>query len=349
MSKNQPHPEELLSAVFDEESTASVDLPDERRKDLEYQWANLRRDLQALPCPPVDLVAAVREQLSDSPRPQTTPQAATRPSRQQGIRHSWVSTVAVTAALATMVLLLILPRPDADHTDPYRRSVAVLRRHVDRLVPDLDNCNVVVINVAAEVSVEETVREMLGAAEAQGAAVTAMHAEVDEGAEYSAGFLLTSGSEAHAILDSVSENPEQLLWNPSDIGGRSHEEIKQMFLASMRVPTESDKVFGAMYVVNEDSLVVSLEQLPVAASEPSTAVAMTDRREADAPDAVPAAESAAAGRTPLTSAAAAVHADAPSGASPLIVIFRRQHAPSAEEPLPEQGDLRSGTSTPPPV
>lgn len=348
MSDNQSNPEELLSAVFDEESTESVDLSDERRKELEYVWGGLRRDLQALPRSSVDLVAAVGEQLADSARPQTP----------AGVRQSWVSTMAVVATLAAVVLLLILPRATVDRTDSYRRSAAMLRKHVDRLVPDLNDCHVVVINVGAEVSVEETVREMLGAAEAQGAAITAMHAEIDEGAEYSAGFLLTSGSEPHAILDSVSEDPEQLLWNPASIGGRSHEEIKEMFLASMRVPTESDKVFGAMYVVNEDSLVVSLEQLPADAAEPSTAVAVADGPAADidpdshAADADDEMAAKVISPTPVAAAPAAsalVRSADQSEAAPLIVIFRRQSPPSAEETLPGQGDSRSGRTTPPSV
>lgn len=343
MTIGRPHPEEQLSAVFDGESTDPVSLPEERRQELENGWFRLRAELQALPVESCDLVSAVREELSEPTRRGSDEERARR--------TSWVPTLTVLASVAAAIVLLVLPSPDdVDPIEAHRQHVAVLRKHVDRLVPDPARCNVVVINVAAETSVEESVREMLGAAEAQGAAVTALHSQVDEGAEYSAGFLLTSGSEPQAILESMSGDSEQILWNPVNVGGRSHEEIKEMFLASMKVPTESDKVFGAMYVVNEDSLVVSLEQLPADATGESAAAgsvavaARADDQETNAETTSAAVELPAA-----APAADVVSRGEAAGALPLIVIFRKQGPAGTEESLPGQGELQNGVLSPPSV
>jgi hypothetical protein len=177
---------------------------------------------------------------------------------------------------------------------------------------------------------EDTVRNMLRAAEMRGALITSLHSDADEGAEYSAGFLLTAGTESQVIVDSLADDHEQLDWNPADIDGRSPEEIKSMFLASMAVPTKSDKVFGEMHVVDEASLVVSSMPLPASPMESSSSVAVvsSDGIAADAET--------------------VVRAPGPSVAAPLIVIFRKQSEPREQTSNPEQSEL-SPTAAPQPV
>ncbi len=329
--------EERLSAAFDGESAEPVDLPDERQAQLDRDWSLLRQQLQALPVQSTDLVAAVRAELAEE---ESTQQI--EPAARSG-RVAWIPAVSVVATIAAVAVLAALPllnQPDL--SGQQFAQVDEIRRQVNRLVPDPEACRVVVVSVAADLSIEETVNEMLGAVEERGAAVTAVHSEVDESAEYSAGLLLTAGSEAQAILNALVDDPQQLEWNPAEVGGRSHEEIREMFLASVKVPTESDRVFGAMYVVNEDSLAVSLKQLPSDVAEPEIAVASADT---DQPEfAAPAP--AAVLRTAEGTSEASVGSPLPAG-SPLIVIFRRQTADTDKQPLPEQGKLpNDGTLQP---
>ena len=314
-SKPDSGVEEQLSAAFDREGAEPQGLSEERTSQLRRDWAMVRAELRALPMEPVDLLPAIRDQI-DRQQPVVMPSSATP-------RRGWVPVFAVATSIAMVLVISALPLLDGP--GPFKHhsgNVAVLRRHFDRLVPDPARCNVVVVNVAAESSVQDAVHEMLGAAEELGADVTAMHSSVDEEAEYSAGFLLTAGSEAHTILESLIDQPEQLEWNPADVGGRSHEEIREMFLASMKVPTQSDKVFGAMYVVNEDSLVVSLEQLPMDAGDVATLIAEAESVE-------PAVDS------PQPPSSNVASADTSEG-TPLIVIVRRQKPVASEPPVPEQ-------------
>jgi hypothetical protein len=98
-----------------------------------------------------------------------------------------------------------------------------------------------------------------------------------------------------------------------------------MFLASMAVPTKSDKVFGEMYVVDEASLVVSSMPLPASAMESSSSVA------------VPSSDGVAADAGADTETVA--RAPEPSVAAPLIVIFRKQSVPRKQTSNPEQSKL----------
>ena len=313
-------PTELVSAAFDGEYAGTLGISESHRSELEAEWTSLRSQLQALPIESADLLSAVHDELHPAVsirQPQTKSRLAT-----------FAAIGTITVAVAVIALPLIRQR-DADwhaaNVIAFQKSIRSLSTN-----PLQANCNVVIVNMGADSSVEDTVRNMLGAAEMRGALITSLHSADDEGAKYSAGFLLTAGTESQVIIDSLADDHEQLDWNPADIDGRSPEEIKSMFLASMAVPTKSDKVFGEMYVVDEASLVVSSMPLPASPMESSSSVAVvsSDGIAADAET--------------------VVRAPGPSVAAPLIVIFRKQSEPREQTSNPEQSEL-SPTAAPQPV
>jgi len=303
-------PTELVSAAFDGEYTGTLGISESHRSGLEAEWTSLRSQLQALPIESTNLLSAVHDELYPAVsirQPQTKSRLATLVA---------IGTIAVAAVVA-------LPLIRQSNTDWHAANVIAFQESIrDLSTSSLQaNCNVVIVNVGANSSMGDTVRNMLRAAKMRGALITSLHSDADEEAEYSAGFLLTAGTESQVIVDSLADDHEQLDWNPADIDGRSPEEIKSMFLASMSVPTKSDKVFGEMYVVDEASLVVSSMPLPASAMESSSSAAMVSS------DGV-AADAETVARAPELSVAA-----------PLIVIFRKQSVPHEQTSSPEQSEL----------
>ena len=303
-------PTELVSAAFDGEYTGTLGISESHRSGLEAEWTSLRSQLQALPIESTDLLSAVHDELYPAV------------SIRQPQRKSRLATLVAigTIAVAAVVALPLIRQSD---TDWHAANVIAFQESIrDLSTSSLQaNCNVVIVNVGANSSMGDTVRNMLRAAKMRGALITSLHSDADEGAEYSAGFLLTAGTESQVIVDSLADDHEQLDWNPADIDGRSPEEIKSMFLASMSVPTKSDKVFGEMYVVDEASLVVSSMPLPASAMESSSSAAIVSS------DGV-AADTETVARAPELSVAA-----------PLIVIFRKQSVPHEQTSNPEQSEL----------
>lgn len=303
-------PTELVSAAFDGEYTGTLGISESHRSGLEAEWTSLRSQLQALPIESTDLLSAVHDELYPAV------------SIRQPQRKSRLATLVAigTIAVAAVVALPLIRQSD---TDWHAANVIAFQESIrDLSTSSLQaNCNVVIVNVGANSSMGDTVRNMLRAAKMRGALITSLHSDADEGAEYSAGFLLTAGTESQVIVDSLADDHEQLDWNPADIDGRSPEEIKSMFLASMSVPTKSDKVFGEMYVVDEASLVVSSMPLPASAMESSSSAAIVSS------DGV-AADAETVARAPELSVAA-----------PLIVIFRKQSVPHEQTSNPEQSEL----------
>ncbi len=317
-SKGVENPEELLSAAFDGEHTGAPDVSESRKRELDAEWISLRLQLQSLPVVSVDLSPAVQSDLADKRQPATE----LLPTQSR----SWRSTAVAISMIAVAIVVVALPLMQHGITDHRASNILAIQETLNDLVtpPTPANCNVVVVNVGVDSSMEDTVRDLLGAAEIRGAQVTSLHSEVDKKAEYSAGFLLTAGTESQVILDSLADEQENLEWNPADINGRSYEEIRAMFLTSMTIPTESDRVFGAMYVVDEISLAVTSKAVPANDVElPTTALAMSDESTSEAR---------------IASETAANSPEMPTG-TPLIVIFRQQTAVQPKAAEPEQSEL----------
>jgi len=329
-SDSQNNPEELLSAKFDGEFSGNLDIQAELRAKREKEWTDVRTQLQSLPVKSVDLVKAVRNDLGSVSRPKSL--------SQRQFRTSWNGWVTVGSGVAAILVAFwyIAPQLIQD-VDSDRRSVNVVElsktlSELNRTRPDPASCYFVVVNIADDAGVEAGIREMLGAAEQRGAEITSLHSQVDGGAEYSAGFLLTAGSASQVILDSLADQREQLELNPKNIDGRSQEEIRAMFLAAMKVPTKSDKVFGAMYVVDESDLKLFVETLPSDVGQPTQSIALMESQDV------------VAGSTPVEAAEATLAVTASKKVrsnTPLIVIFRKrvpvpERIPNAN---PEQGQL----------
>lgn len=308
-------PTELVSAAFDGEYAGTLGISESHRSGLEVEWTSLRSQLQALPIESADLLSAVHDELYPAV------------SIRQPQPKSRLATLVAIGTIAVAVVVVALPLIRQSDADWHAANVIAFQESIRSLSTNSlqANCNVVIVNVGADSSMEDTVRNMLRAAEMRGALITSLHSDADEGAEYSAGFLLTAGTESQVIVDSLADDHEQLDWNPADIDGRSPEEIKSVFLASMAVPTKSDKVFGEMYVVDEASLVVSSMPLPASAMESSSSVAVVSS-DGVAADAGADAETVA-------------RAPEPSVAAPLIVIFRKQSVPREQTSNPEQSEL----------
>ncbi|MCH2201127.1 MAG: hypothetical protein MK102_04100 [Fuerstiella sp.] len=328
-SDSQDNPEELLSAQFDGEFTGDLNASDELKLKLENEWTVVRTQIQSLPVKSVDLVQTVNSDFGHVSRPKSIKQ-----------RRSWNAWVTMGSGVAAIVVMFgYIALQLMQSVDSNRRSVNVVefRKTLSELSkhhPDSASCNLVVVNIADDAGVEASVREMLGAAEQRGAEITSLHSEVDGGAEYSAGFLMTAGSESQVVLDSLADQQERLELNPENIDGRSQEEIRAMFLAAMRVPTKSDKVFGVMYVVDESELKIFMEPLPSDVRQPSRSRSVALPKSKDvAFDGVPP-------EAVQNSFAVTTSGEFPS-TMPLIVIFRkrvsvREVTPDAD---PEQGQL----------
>ncbi len=316
-SNEKKKPEELLSASFDGEFTGVFHVSDERRAELDNEWSIVRSEIRSWPVKSVDLVEAVRAEVSRTPRPLPASQ-----DQHWSGRNAWLAVVTASATIIVLMALPLLRNRGADIGELPAPPVGVGN--------DLDpaNYDIVVVNMAENADIEDTVREMLGAAEDRGAEITSLHSEIDEGAQYSAGFLLTAGSESQVILNSLSSDQETLEWNPVDIDGRTNEEIKALFLALMKVPTKSDKVFGAMYVVDETNLSISMEELRDDTIESTLSVALAAADE-------PASDSVKT-RTGLKASSILKPGETPV-AAPLIVIFRKRVSiPTTES---DQGNL----------
>jgi len=313
------HPEEHLSAAFDGEVDSAVDVPADRRAKLEQDWTDIRSGIQALPSKPVDLVSTVQAEISGL-KPASV---VTRPAgamRRNSILVMLPGIVGVAAAL----LLGVLPIFQNSDIAP-------------QLVPSVKAAewNVVVVNIADDATMEDSVRAVLGAARQHGGGSPTLLSENDNSAEYSAGILLADGGNSQTIKESLGENQLLLEWNPVEIDGRSHEEIKQIFLSSMQIPSQSEKVFGAMYVVGEDSLTVSAKPLESGAemSSESTQVASTESlKEREHPSSV---------SQPARVTRAVVEAVPDTNTkAPLFVIFRRKGQAPRPPASPDQGRLQ---------
>jgi len=304
-------PTELASAAFDGEHTGTLGISESHRSELDAEWASLRSQLQGLPMESADLLSAVHDELHPAV------------SIRQPQTKSRLPTLVAIGTIAVAAVFVVLPLLRQSDADSHAANVIAFQETMRNLSTNSlqPNCNVVIVNVGDDSSIEDTVRGMLRAAEMRGALITSLHSDADKGAEYSAGFLLTAGTESQVIVDSLADDHEQLDWNPADVDGRSPEEIKSMFLTSMAVPTKSDKVFGEMYVVDEASLVVSSMPLPANAMESSSSaiVVSSDSVTADAETVARAPE------LPV--------------AAPLIVIFRKHSLPREQTSSPEQSEL----------
>lgn len=323
-SREQHTPEELFSAEFDGEFSGALDISDERKSELRRQWTVLRADLQSLPVRSVDLLPVIHEDLVPTPRRKS---AGSR--RVWSRRTAWLTAVPAVAAIAAFVMFAIIPLVQNSALDGSLASDRALEQAIDWIDhhPDPAGYQVVVVDIAEDASVEKTVRQMLGDTQEAGTEFTSLHAEIDDGAEYSAGFILTAGTKSQVVLDSLQDSHENLDWNPVNIDGRSHREIKEIFLESMKMPTKSDKVFGAMYVVDEVSQELVRQELSTGTHDVPSAIARVETE-----NAAPAAEDVDSGRRMMSPAARPV-------AAPLIVILRKRETVRPVVPLPEQGML----------
>ncbi len=102
-SEETIHPEELLSATFDGEFDAAVDIPAERRAKLEQDWENIRSGIQAVHARPVDLVSAVRSEIETR-----QPALVSRPSGAPK-RSSWLIAVPGLISVAAVLFFGVLP------------------------------------------------------------------------------------------------------------------------------------------------------------------------------------------------------------------------------------------------
>ena len=316
-SNEQNQPEETSSSALDGELTGVFHVSDERKAELDNEWAAVRSEIRSWPVKSVDLVTAVRIDVSQ------TSQTLPADRRQYwSRRNAWLT---VVPAIVTIIVLVALPLLTSRGFDIGKYLAPPISVENDL---DPASYDVVVVNMNENADVEDAVLKMLGAAEDRGAEITSLHSEIDQGAQYSAGFLLTAGSESQVILDSLSSDQETLEWNPVDIDGRTNEEIKALFLALMKVPTRSDKVFGAMYVVDETNLSISIEELRDDTIAPALSVALAGTDE-HTPEVVKT-------RTDLNDDGAAEPEATPLN-SPLIVIFRKNFTiPNTES---DQGNL----------
>ena len=215
---------------------------------------------------------------------------------------------------AAVVLLAILPfirsmQDGGDRGDS-----------ISRVLPSIlptagaEDWNVVVVNIGSDGSLEDSVDRLLGAAQQHGADVMSWHPTADDGAEYSAGLLLTAGTDPGLISDSVPA--EQIEWNPVRIDGRSPEEIKRLFLESLKVPSQSERVFGAIYIVDEKTLEVTAR--PTDDRSPVISVADDDSAVSGG-----AADRLLPGPAQPGMSAEPSVPQSDSAGHPLIVIFRR--------------------------
>ena len=311
-STGSPSPEELLSAAFDGEHEGEVEIAPDRRGQLIDEWSVVKSLLRSLPAQDADLLAGVRAEISsvDGVRP------ATRPTAGLAAGRAWI---AVIVSVAAVLLLVLLPGGD-DSAANLEQIDSVAARLIGQANPA--SWNVVVVTIDRDEVLQEAMQAFFGDAIGQ---IAPLQKKSDSAAEFSAGMLLAPGAVRQSKLESLIASGSNE-WNPSRIGRHSREELKERFLASLQVPSHSDRVFGAMYVVGEQDLVVSLERL--VSDEPDTddsAIAMNrtgpaSQVNADAP------EPSAAGKSRT------------ANPPPVLVIFRSRLDTSPR--IPDQGAYR---------
>lgn len=312
-------PEELLSATFDSEHDSAVDVPAERRAKLEQEWETIRSGIQAARSASVDLVSLVRSGIDDAEQPT----GVTRQSHTLR-RNPLLIAIPSLISIAAVLLLAVHPRLQESEMAPQLGSV---------ILPSVaaSDWDVVVVNVSDDSNLQDSVRAVLGTAEQHGAGVRQLTSRNDDSADYSAGILLADGRDPAPIVNSLKQSHQQLDWNPGEIDGRSPEEIKQLFLSSMEIPSQSEIVFGAMYIVHEDSLSVTPVPLESDADGSSDPIEIADNQVLEQPS--------RSSRPMKAQASTSKEEIKEKPRTPLVVIFRRTpHSPKPPV-LPDQGSL----------
>jgi|GEM_PF-1968677 len=323
-SEETNQPEELLSAAFDGEFASTVDVSPERRAKLEQGWKTIRCGIQAVPLAPVDLVSAVRAEIARSDQPTVVPSRLSDASR----RNSLMVAIPGLSVIAAILLFAVLPRLQESDLAPEIGNW---------ILPAVaaSDWEVVVVNVPDDSKLEDSVRAVLGAAEQHGAGIKQLPTQNDVAAEYSAGILLADGGDTEAIVNSLEQSHQELDWNPGEIDGRSREEIKQLFLSSMEIPSRSEKAFGTMYIVREDSL--SVTAMPLETEVASADIAEGELAEVADIEAVE--QPSIPGRSVVAPAPADNAKSVAKPRVPLVVIFRRTAQPAKPAAVPDQGSL----------
>ncbi len=318
-SKDTIHPEELLSATFDGEHDSAVDVPAERRAKLEQEWETIRSGIQAAPSASIDLVSLVRSEIAETEQPTVV----TRQSHTLR-RNSLLFAIPGLISIAAVLLLAVLPRLQESEMAPQLGSI---------ILPSVaaSDWDVVVVNVSDDSNLQDSVRAVLGTAEQHGAGVRQLTTRNGDSAEYTAGILLANGRDPAPIVNSLEQSHQHLDWNPGEIDGRSPEEIKQLFLSSMEIPSQSEMVFGAMYIVHEDSLSVTPVPLESDADGNTDPIEIADNQVLDQPS-----RSSQLLKAQTSTSEEEIKA---KPRTPLVVIFRRSASSSKPPVLPDQGSL----------
>lgn len=325
-----PDPDERLSALFDGEISGEnrgvEGETGERQQDLLQQWSQLRDALQQLPATPVNLVAAVRDDLNSTVQ---RPPASGRWSQR--------TLMLGLSGLAVACLACLFPLLQTVESPQQLARVDTLHERIGQL-PSTD-WQVVVVNVADDTTVDASVQAFLGEAEQRGVGVTSLQTPADSDAEYSAGVLLMGGTDSLGDVNSFAMPAGQLDWNPGEIDEYRLEEIRQIFVSSQKSPSQSERLFGAMYIVDHDGASVREEPL-----NPNREVAdiSSDVTSSSPPAAVRVAVRVAELAEPVAALSVPV-ADQPLSAAraPVVIIFRKLRSPadSGRSASPEQGGI----------
>lgn len=355
MTSETPPPDELLSAAFDGEWDGPVERSDAECELQQADWSQLSGLLKELPPESVDLVGAVRAEID-----RVQPVSASTPDR-------WSLRTIIPGLIALTAVVLFAALPLFRTSSENEERLAKLDEMIPSLLPELEagGWNVVVLELGEEGSPNEDLESLLEVTRQYGVDVQARHSEVIDQAEYSAGLLLQAGEQQQAVVDSLTAAVAQVEWNPAEIDGRTQEEIRQLFLQSLNSPSRSEKLFGAMYVVEDQRLQATVQGIFDSPSDASLAMEQSGSATIKVATKVQPNELVAADEAPVAGISAGrVAAEETNGAPvamrlrkegvgsavqrPMIVIIRRRTS-KATSPIPDQGCLLPTVSQRPSV
>ncbi|MDG2128355.1 MAG: hypothetical protein P8K08_10215 [Fuerstiella sp.] len=275
-SMSEPSPEELLSAEFDDLTSAGPTMQ-MSPQDLEMfqQWRDLGDCLRAIPIESSRRISVVVRKRIESPQSESSRrEGAVSTESPRHIRRNVIAILTAAAAITivTVPVSFLVRQTDSMSVPMMADAGGVLANvpaQVNRLLPaNSREWEVVVVTVSEQklAEVSSRLRQSIGE---NGLEIQAL-SEASSGDDQTMGVLMSSAETSWELLvaldtgfDDGVEGDIRTEWNPQQIGDFDRDELLARLTESMNTPTQSDVYFGEMFVVvpTNDTLVMAVTQL----------------------------------------------------------------------------------------
>jgi hypothetical protein len=338
----EPSHEELLSAEFDELTSADQSVPrSPQDSETLQQWRHLGDCLRALPTGSCgQFSAAVRSRIELSEPEMIGKKRAVSPAPVPHIRRDMIALLTAAAAIAVVTVpisFLVMQTDSASVTTmsdaggdlPYASAPS------NSVLPaNSRDWQVVVVTVSEQkhAEVSSRLRQSIGHS---GLEIQSLSdASVDD--DQTMGVLISSADTSLELLDALDTGFRdgvagdiQTEWNPERVGNYDRDELLTRLTESMKTPTRSDVYFGEIFVVVPTNETLVAEAAPLKADADKSIDSV-----------VASAVRSRAGRT--NSESAAEHRER-VGSHPVLVLFQKK--PASEDSQGENGP-RHGRGAP---